>query len=128
MPALSCNDFYGARPVHVVYLEPLCIRPGVDDSDNGNTLRIMNDHRKALHDLVDQAPERDLPRLLDLLTHSLFAVETEGITFFPVEQGASDHESAMQTRFDQPGQQFTEETKFKDEADLQLRAFQQSIQ
>ena len=88
----------------------------------------MSDHRKALHDLVDQAPERDLPRLLDLLTHSLFAVESESITFFPVEPGTSDRKSAMQTRFDRPAQQFTEETKLNDEADLQLRTLQESIQ
>jgi hypothetical protein len=57
----------------------------------------MSDARKALHELVDQAPEEALPRLRAWLTRLVSPPEpSEGsglITFFPTEPGTTDPEA-----------------------------------
>jgi hypothetical protein len=60
----------------------------------------MSDDRKALHELVDQAPEEALPRLLAWLTRLLYPSESSGasemITFFPTEPGTADPEATSE--------------------------------
>lgn len=68
----------------------------------------MKHDRQALHDLVDQAPEEALPRLLAEWTYTLFPPEPSGasgmITFFPNESGALDTEASRVAEFEQrPG-------------------------
>ncbi|HVI79247.1 MAG TPA: hypothetical protein VM715_14015, partial [Candidatus Acidoferrum sp.] len=63
---------------------------------NGSYTPVMSDDRKALHELIDQAPEEALPRLLAWLTrlvHPPGSSEEGGmITFFPTEPGTTTPE------------------------------------
>jgi hypothetical protein len=63
---------------------------------NGSYTPAMSDDRKALHELIDQAPEEALPRLFAWLTGLLHAPGSseEGamITFFPTEPGTTTPE------------------------------------
>jgi hypothetical protein len=64
----------------------------------------MRDDRQTLHELVEQAPEEDLPRLVDLVNRFLhpldFPLGGEGITFYPKEPGtpASEPDEMEQQR------------------------------
>jgi len=55
----------------------------------------MTEHRKALHNLVDKAPEQELPELLIWLTSFLQPPESSGasefVTFFPAEPETTAH-------------------------------------
>jgi hypothetical protein len=64
----------------------------------------MRDYRQTLHELVEQAPEEDLPQLVDLMKRFLhpldFPLQGEVITFVPKEPGtpASEPDEIEQRR------------------------------
>jgi hypothetical protein len=58
----------------------------------------MKPDRQALHDLIEHAPDEQLPRLLDLVTRFLHPpespAESEVVTFVPRQPGPTDPEAA----------------------------------
>ena len=85
----------------------------------------MSDDRKALHELIDQAPEEALPRLFAWLTRLLHppGSSEEGgmITFFPTEPGTTTPEPTDEAEKERRVADYKVKEALKDERPIQDR-------
>jgi hypothetical protein len=87
----------------------------------------MRDDRQTLHDLVDQAPDEQLPRLLDLVSRFLHPVgspsESESITFVPTTSRPVDPEAARRADIERRRRRLLGEGPFETSASRLVRQY-----